>query len=96
VGWAALERLVNDFKASVDVLGPADLRALLAVPFMTQKVARALADRGVGSPELLVDSDPAALAQTLLLAMGFQLQVINGMLRVGTLSCWFVYLLSFN
>ena len=84
VGWAALERIINDFKVTVDIDAPRELRELMEIPHMTRKIAKALEESGVSTAEGLAESDAAVLSQKLLLSMGFQIQVQYSVQRYGS------------
>jgi hypothetical protein len=76
VGWSPLERLVNDFKSTLDASVPKELQSLVEVPHLTVKIARVLVDSG----KILTCSDLArcslsTLVRLLHLSLGFEKQV---------------------
>ena len=85
VGWAPLERLINNFKNSASFAGlsmddltsaPPALRPLLQVPHMIPKVARALLDDAkITSLAALATCDVRAVAVKLQLSEQFEKQV---------------------
>ena len=100
VGWAPLERLINNFKTSAAFTGlsmddlasiPSALRPLLQVPHLTPRVARALLDEAkINSLAALATCDVRAVAVRLQLFEQFEKQVpipSNARSNSDDLSC---------
>lgn len=77
VGWAPLERLINDFKINLGSSVQKELQSLMTVPYMTSKIAKVLFDTGkiTCSLDLSLASE-STVVRWIHLSIGFQKQLL--------------------
>ena len=75
MNWQTIEKLIGDFKPSLDIAIPKELKELMKVPRMPRKVAAVFVENNVVTPQELVNTTVEQLVLMLQLSMGFELQV---------------------